>query len=99
MDLTEDERWLEEFLKWVVANTGLVESTNEAYGRDLRSFCNWLQSHDVTLTVATEDQIVSYVGHIRDLGYQIFQLLKCMEKNGLKRRIHFLQIVQKLELQ
>lgn len=71
MDLTEDERWLEEFLKWVVANKGLVESTKEAYGRDLRSFCDWLQSHDVTLTTAAEDQIVSYVGHIRDLGYQI----------------------------
>ena len=48
MDLTEDERWLEEFLKWVVANKGLVESTKEDYGQHLRSFYNWMQTQEDT---------------------------------------------------
>ncbi|HAX04733.1 MAG TPA: site-specific tyrosine recombinase XerD [Acidimicrobiaceae bacterium] len=71
MSLAEDNRWLENFLKWVVANKGLVESTKEAYGRDLRSFCAWLHSGGGRLTTVTEDQIASYVVHIRDSGYQL----------------------------
>jgi len=71
MGLIEDKSWLEDFLKWVVANKGLVESTKEAYGRDLRSFCSWLHSGGGTLATATEDQIVSYVAEIRDSGYEL----------------------------
>tara|TARA_Y100000768_G_scaffold388076_1_gene381806 strand:+ start:8944 stop:9900 length:957 start_codon:yes stop_codon:yes gene_type:complete len=71
MNLSEDERWLEDFLKWVVANKGLVESTKEAYGRDLRSFCSWLHADGGALATTTEDQIVSYVAHIRDSDYQL----------------------------
>ena len=62
----EDDGWRENFLNWVVANKGLVESTQKAYRRDLEEFCEWLHSTGVRLSTTKEDQIVSYVAHLRD---------------------------------
>ena len=62
----EDDGWRENFLDWVVANKGLVESTQKAYRRDLEEFCEWIHSMGVRLSTTKEDQIVSYVAHLRD---------------------------------
>jgi len=64
--IEEDESWRENFLNWIVANKGLVESTQKAYGRDLEEFCVWLHSADARLSTTKEEHIVSYVAHLRD---------------------------------
>jgi len=59
------------FLDWLVANKGLVELTKEAYGRDLKDFCAWLEASGDWLWTVKEDHISLYVGQLRDRHHPV----------------------------
>ena len=61
-----DWYWRKEFLTWVVANKGLVESTQKDYGRDLQDFFDWLHPVHVRVQTAKEDHIARYVAQLRN---------------------------------
>ena len=68
---TREAPWLDQFLKWKVANKGLTAATKEAYERDLKTFLEWLDLRDQRVKSVDEDCIASYVEHLHDSEYRL----------------------------
>ena len=58
----------EEFCVWLVAEKGRAASTVEAYRRDLRRWCSWLEERGLDVAGASERDVVDYIDALRTAG-------------------------------
>lgn len=60
--------WLAEFLLYARAERGLSANTIDAYRRDLDAYLTWLARQGVQPDAASRDDVVAYVGVLKDSG-------------------------------
>ncbi|MDP7066061.1 MAG: tyrosine-type recombinase/integrase [Acidimicrobiales bacterium] len=70
MTTNEETLWLDQFLRWKVANEGRTPTTKESYELDLNAFLVWVDSTGRRLKTVDEDHIASYVEHLYESKYQ-----------------------------
>lgn len=70
---------IRDFLSYIASEKGVTPNTVEAYGRDVRSFAQFMLTLSIQdVTVVTQDHIIKFLGFQQAQGYASSSICRCL---------------------